>query len=278
MLAPMRCTVRVTDRADEVLAAAGRFLGSKPVEHNLILTLLHQRAAAPVPGRYWTVAADGEIVGVVIQSPLTFPATLTPMPSDAVVAAVDAVVDQGVELPGVGGEASSVARFAGRWTERRHMSAVPTHGQRLYELRSVALPDLSGGRLRVGDVAERDLLVEWMVRFLEDIGEDPVHAAYVVDAGLATGQLWVWDVDRPVSMAANTDTIAGVNRVRAVYTPPEHRCRGYASVCVGALSAQLLERGERPILYTDLANATSNSVYRRLGYTAVSEILRYRFD
>jgi predicted GNAT family acetyltransferase len=32
------------------------------------------------------------------------------------------------------------------------------------------------------------------------------------------------------------------------------------------------------MLYTDLANAVSNSIYRRLGYRAVAEVLRYRFD
>ena len=30
-------------------------------------------------------------------------------------------------------------------------------------------------------------------------------------------------------------------------------------------------------LYTDLGNPTSNSVYRRIGYRAVAEGLRYRF-
>ena len=36
--------------------------------------------------------------------------------------------------------------------------------------------------------------------------------------------------------------------------------------------------GLRPILFTDLSNPTSNAVYRRIGYQAVAEILRYRFD
>ena len=30
-------------------------------------------------------------------------------------------------------------------------------------------------------------------------------------------------------------------------------------------------------LYTDLANPTSNSIYRHVGYQAVAEILGYRF-
>ena len=48
--------------------------------------------------------------------------------------------------------------------------------------------------------------------------------------------------------------------------------------CVHALSSRLRDAGYRCILYTDLANPTSNSIYRRIGYRAVAEALRYRFE
>jgi uncharacterized protein len=38
------------------------------------------------------------------------------------------------------------------------------------------------------------------------------------------------------------------------------------------------EAEHRCILYTDLGNPTSNSVYRRIGYRAVAAALRYRFE
>ena len=44
------------------------------------------------------------------------------------------------------------------------------------------------------------------------------------------------------------------------------------------VAAAVRARGTRCILYTDLGNPTANSVYRRLGYSAVAEALRYRFD
>ena len=53
--------------------------------------------------------------------------------------------------------------------------------------------------------------------------------------------------------------------------------RPYAGACVAALSARVLAAGQRCILSTDRANPTSNAVYRRLGYRAVSEGLRYEF-
>ena len=39
-----------------------------------------------------------------------------------------------------------------------------------------------------------------------------------------------------------------------------------------------LGRRLRCILYTDLANSTSNSIYRAIGYRAVAEALKYDFE
>ena len=88
----------------------------------------------PEPGRYWTVTGPDGAEGVVFQSPLDYPATITPMSPEAVVAVVDAIADEGTALPGVTGEAATAARFAGHWTERRHVPAIPTGGMRLYRL------------------------------------------------------------------------------------------------------------------------------------------------
>jgi len=46
---------------------------------------------------------------------------------------------------------------------------------------------------------------------------------------------------------------------------------------VRATSNAVLARGSRCILYTDLGNATSNAIYRAIGYQAVAEVLRYNF-
>jgi hypothetical protein len=46
---------------------------------------------------------------------------------------------------------------------------------------------------------------------------------------------------------------------------------------VSWVSRELLEAGHGCVLYTDLANPTSNSVYRALGYRAIAELVRYEF-
>ena len=44
------------------------------------------------------------------------------------------------------------------------------------------------------------------------------------------------------------------------------------------MSRVLTDRGLRCVLFTDLANPTSNAIYRRIGYEAVAEILGYDFS
>src|SRR5580693_5149481 len=84
-----------------VLRSAEEFLSSEPVLHNMILSILHARLASGDPGRYWIAFHGEKAVGVVLQSPLDFPATLTPMESRAALAIVDAIAAAGVTLPGV---------------------------------------------------------------------------------------------------------------------------------------------------------------------------------
>ncbi len=261
-----------------ILNEAGEFLASQPVLHNLILTILHARVAHHEPGRYWMAREQDKTVGVVLQSPLTFAATLTPMEQRVVVAMVDAIAAAGVFLPGVNGDVATAASFAGQWSERRKSAATPFQGNRLYELLEMGrAPDVEG-QLRQAGPKDRSVMILWSRAFQVEIGESAEGTELRVDRGLAAGELWVWD-DRGeiVSMAVGRTPVERVVRVAGVYTPPQMRKRGYAEACVSALSNQLRSAGYRSILYTDLANPTSNSIYQRIGYRAVAEVLRYRF-
>jgi predicted GNAT family acetyltransferase len=274
----MVATARGSDDAPQILDEAGDFLASDPVLHNVILTLLHARATRPEPGRYWIVDVEGAVAGVVFRSPLHYIATVTPMPAEAVTAAVECIADDGVRLPGVSGEASTAARFAGHWTERTKSAAVPTQGQRIYEIDAVVPARPTNGKMRAATPDDLDVLVPWVHAFQREIGEPPGDATAVVARRLTAGQLWIWEDGAPVALTGVFDTVGGVARVGPVYTPPERRGHGYASALVADVSDIVLGRGDRCILYTDLENPTSNSIYRALGYRAVAEALKYRFD
>jgi predicted GNAT family acetyltransferase len=273
-------TFSVTSHQDAAatIDEAREFLESSPVLHNLILTLLHQRAATKEAGRYWVVGDRRDVVGVVLQSPLDFRATLTPMSPDSARAAAEAIAAQDVLLPGIEGEARSAAAFTGHWTQLRRSGARPVLGMRLLQLGRLTLPVDIPGRLRVATAADMTMVQEWATAFMHDVDE-PAPPKEMVARRVQQGELALWEVDgTPVCMSGRSAAVAGVVRIGPVYTPPDRRRQGYAGACVGEHSLQAVDLGLTCVLYTDLHNPTSNSVYRSLGYSAVSENVRYVFE
>jgi uncharacterized protein len=273
----MNIQVAYYDDAGAFLAAAGAFLRSSPVLHNLILTLLDARIAHPEPGRYWLAAHSGQVVGIVLQTPFTRPALLVPMEGALIEALVDAIADAGVSLPGVNGDAAASASFAGRWSERSKLGAFPAQGFRLYELAGLNPAPPVEGELRLAAAADREQALAWTRAFNAEIHEPANDDEARVDKWIGTKRAWLWQNGETVSMAVGSQPVEGVVRVSAVYTPLERRRRGYAEACVHGVSRHLSQSGYRCVLYTDLGNPTSNSIYRRIGYRAVSEALHYRF-
>lgn len=260
------------------MGQANDLLAGDPVGHNVVGSKLADAIRYGEPCRYWIGLVDGVPAGVAVQQPADAPLALAPMPADLAAAVAEAVAADAVELPGVFGPAGPASRFAGVWAGRRKVVGMPTSAERLYEVRHLRFPIGVSGRPRRAAEADRELLLSWLPGFEGDAGwaaADP--AAIFVARRLAAGDVWIWDDDGPVSMAARTEAVAGVARIQAVNTPTEQRGRGYASAGVAALSATVLAQGLRCVLTASLDNVVANSVYLRLGYQGVSEVLRYRF-
>jgi GNAT superfamily N-acetyltransferase len=275
-------TVAVESTADPAAALAKTFdfLLRQPMHNSVALTVLHQRAAGDgVEGRYWWATEEGEVTGFALQSPASFRALVAPAARHVVQALAAVMAVEAPAIPGVMSEAAAASTFAGHWAEVVGVVVAPTEAQRLFHLCALTRPPAVAGRLRPAESADRPLLDGWAAAFLTDIGEagafDP---SAMVDRQLAGGRLFLWDDGGPVSMAHASPVVGGVSRIGPVYTPPEHRRRGYAAACVAELSARTLGSGaETCVLYTQLSNPTSNALYRRLGYEPVAEVLLYRF-
>jgi GNAT superfamily N-acetyltransferase len=272
-----RMEVSSNNDASSVLRSAEPFLAQAPIENNLILTLLHERAAHPEPGRYWIVTNDGRLAGLALQSPPTVPAVLGTIDPGCIEALAFAMASDRQNIPGVFGEAFTAARFAGCWAECLKMPVAPDEAVRLYKLTTLQPPPAAPGSMRTATDADLNLILEWMAGFQRDTGAitpPPDAMRRRIKAGLIS----IWHDGGPVSMASSTAPLARTVRVALVYTPPGHRGRGYAASCVAAVSRAALEAGAlQCMLFTQLSNPQSNAIYRRLGYEPVHELLRYKF-
>ena len=110
--------------------------------------------------------------------------------------------------------------------------------------------------------------------FGTETGVGPGDPAREVREHLSYGGLMLWDDAGPAAMAVLSRQVAGVCRVGTVYTRPDRRQRGYGGALTAAVSQQALESGAAEVvLYTDLANPTSNALYQRLGYRPIGDRL-----
>jgi GNAT superfamily N-acetyltransferase len=261
-----------TDDVDVFLGTAGPSLAARPAENTQILTVtatlrLHgPRAyggAAPLLG--WWRGADGEIAGTLVQTP-PYPPLLGSVAPEAV-----GPLTAALPLTRINADRATAERIAAGWPGHR-----VDQEQRLHRLATLIPPSPApAGRPRAAAPADRELLVGWVRDFADGTGQPGTHAERAVDERIASGRLTLWeDEGVPVSMAGLSPRIAGMVRVSTVYTPPERRGRGYAAGVTAEISRAAREAGAREVLlFTDLANPTSNGVYRRIGYRPVSDRL-----
>jgi GNAT superfamily N-acetyltransferase len=274
----------LTDSVDEFDRVAGDFLRSRPVEHTVPLTLvdtLRKRgphfygADDPIFG--WWQDDAGVVGGAILQTP-PHPVYLTVAP--AVPELVELLADR--PLPGVNALAGDAELFAEAWRRRRGGTAGADRRSRLYRLDVLTPPSpRPAGEPRIADVRDRDLLIAWMAAFHAEIGEAVGRdLEQVVDDKLAHDGLTLWEVDgSPVSMAGGSRLEAGMLRVMAVYTPKQLRGHGYAGAVTSAVSQAALDDGaQHVVLFTDLANPTSNALYQRLGYRPIEDRTALEFS
>jgi predicted GNAT family acetyltransferase len=197
---------------------------------------------------------------------------LGPVPEDALDDLVAALRARGAAPRGVNGEVAAARRFAAAWTAGTTLRAQTVMRMRLYALGELVPPEVSG-RARPAGVADLPRVAAFVRAFFAETHTHGTSSEATQRADVEAGRVWLWeDGGTPVSVAFFKPPAAGTARIGPVYTPPEHRRRGYAGAVTAAASAAALAAGARQaVLFTDLANPTSNSVYQRIGYRPVTD-------
>ncbi|MEV7611507.1 GNAT family N-acetyltransferase [Streptomyces sp. NPDC089799] len=260
------------------LETAGPAVGADAVSNTMLLTVADALARRGVhafgdedPVFGWWTGPDGRVAGALLWTP-PHPLLLGAVPPEAVSAlAADPLLGA---AGGFNARRADAEALAAAWGRPSRVE----EEQRLYRLpgrEGLVPPDPApAGSARTAVPDDLPLLVEWFAAFNADVGESGTPSEAVLLDRISYGGLVLWEdpAATPVSMAGHSRTVGGAARLFPVYTPAPLRGRGYAAAVTTAASRAAYASGAGEVLlFTDLANPTSNGVYLRLGYRPVED-------
>jgi GNAT superfamily N-acetyltransferase len=276
-------------RYDDPAAFADRAMPrllSDPGRHSLCFGIVHTLQRDPSVYRSFVLLAaeeDDAVRGLAIRTAPFGVVIARPDTDEALVALADAAVELAPDAPGVVGARPEADAFAARWIERRGGSLAIENRQGLFELRAVRERGDAPGEMRTARDDDLPLLIAWTDAFMrEAVPGHPADEATrhrQIERIHADGGFRLWEVEgRAVSLTGVHAAPPVGARIGPVYTPTDERAHGYATALVAAASEEQLAAGRSAcFLSTDLANPTSNAIYRRIGYDWVCEAIDLRF-
>ena len=280
---PLQCS-KYAD-AKTFLAAAGKMLYTRETVNNLILGVSERLVENPKPCKnpFFSTVEDenGEVILAAVMTP---PHNLILAGDDQFELGFPALIDHlkthQIDIPGVIAPAKIADGFLRAWQNQVGETGDLNRRMRVYELRQVQTQPFPPGTFQAAGPLEIPIIAKWIQAFeAEALGESQELDLARAERLITGGQIFTWTVDEEtVSMAMKTRPIAHSITIGGVYTPPQHRCRGYAGALVANLSQYLLHDGYQFVnLFTDLDNPTTNKIYMEVGYHPVCDFREYRF-
>ncbi|RAP76089.1 GNAT family N-acetyltransferase [Paenibacillus montanisoli] len=237
----------------------------------------------------WLMVTISDGKGIQLTAIMTPPHNITLYATDNIInpEAINCLIEglSDREIPGVITEKTLAEFFAKEYTLRKGITFKTTMSQRIYELTAVN-PDIQKvGIVRLLDEKDIHFFPYWAEAFYAAGSYGKTEMSIPQDADpylyrIASKKLYILeDNGIPVSMAGYTREMQTAIGVAFVYTPPYERRKGYATSIVAQISQLALDKGfTKCVLYTDLANPTSNSIYQNLGYMPICDSLQLKFE
>lgn len=138
------------------------------------------------------------------------------------------------------------------------------------------------GKVRPARAGDLDTIVRWALAFYREALNETASSGDLYQRNterIKSGGVRLFEMPSGtlVSMAhTSRETERGIS-ISGVYTPPEHRGRGYCQNTVAALCRDLLaDRKDYVTLFVDKKNPISNRVYRKIGFDVLEDASDYR--
>ncbi|MFD1032087.1 GNAT family N-acetyltransferase [Metaplanococcus flavidus] len=254
-------------------------------QYSLFLGILSQIQNGRYEDYFLALAEEaGEILGVCLMTP--------PHPLQIIFFKEDTDLEETLalhlkkaelEIPGAIGDKEHAERFAGAWTALTGAIVELQMDEGLYRIDAVVRGlEKSPGSWRVANKQDAELLEEWYLLFEKETGigaSSHRDASMKIEQFLEDKEVYVWEVDGQIvsCMKKSRPSKHGIT-VSFVFTPKEHRRKGYARTMVAEVTEELLLEFNFVMLYTDLKNPSSNKIYSEIGYEQIANPVHLRFS
>lgn len=127
------------------------------------------------------------------------------------------------------------------------------------------------GAVRIAVEADAPLVLAWLQAFVKEaVPDDEMPTLGDASQRISNARVYLWCLDgEAVAMSCVGRELDSGVAIAPVYTPPAHRCRGFAGAATAAIVAEILARGNRyACLFTDDSNPASVRCYVKIGFRA----------
>ena len=273
--------------ADEFLGLAGDKLLSDESRHGLTLGIAERvvnnfHAYGDEDPWFMVITESGQLCGAAICTPPNSPilSYFCGKIDEVSASIVKAVHEIAPVIPGVVGNNDIVIPFAEQWCGKYSVKIARSIAHRLYRLTDLIEPEFADGFFRKAVPEDEDIIVRWAADFYREALGDILtgHQRQLYRDRIGTGEIYLWDDKGPVSMAVSTRPAKKGISIGGVFTPPFKRNKGYATSCVASLCRELLTKYDFCLLFADLSNPVSNSIYMRMGFEEYCDSTNYYFS
>ncbi|MEC7986041.1 MAG: GNAT family N-acetyltransferase [Myxococcota bacterium] len=241
-----------------------------------LVTLSTNHLSDPSAFAFYTFIENGVSIGQAIRSRSRLEVGC--LPQQSIASLVDLLATPRPSISEIRGFADSVDRFVPTWTQKVACQTELFLHTSLYTLHRLTLPPTQGGTLICATDTHRSIASKLMRGFIDDCFPEQANPTLLAEKHtkklMAQKNLFLWKNREGewVSLAAQVRTSWHTASISMVYTPPEHRGRGYGRCVTGMLSQKIMREQNRTCnLFADVKNPTSNYIYRSLGYEKINE-------
>ena len=219
---------------------------------------------------YWfaTVEELGKVVGVAMH---TKPdgMVMTALPKE-ILQEVFNSVDQVVGPPHrIYGPMAAAEWLSGKWVASRKLRRELQMVWNVYVLDASHPPERdAAGFLRVSTDDDAEFAERWG-RAYGDEKPAPVDVSQFMLRKLRRKELFFWDNEGPTTLLTLSGFTEKGVRISAVYTPVEHRGKGYGSAAVASMCRQLFGEGKTYVTLTAIKGDPVERMYQRLGFDKI---------